>query len=188
MVSMRILVTGDRFWFDPPIAASIVRRLVERCGSDITIVHGGATGVDEAEELRELYPSPKPQKVICGHCMGAFRRLTSATEKQGKCRHLSAGFRSAGLPVRRSVLSYACLVATYRQEGSSLRPRLSAGEPFSERDGKLRASVRRHRRVEHAIGRVGPTTPKSIDPWLLRSIRPKQVNTRRRHHPRRTRS
>lgn len=30
MVSMRILVTGDRFWFDPPLAASIVRRLVER--------------------------------------------------------------------------------------------------------------------------------------------------------------
>ena len=56
---MRILVTGDRFWFDPPLAASIVRRLVERYGSDITIVQGGATGVDEAEELRDLYPSPK---------------------------------------------------------------------------------------------------------------------------------
>jgi len=45
---MRILATGDRFWVDPPMAARIIRRLVERYGSDVTIFHGGATGVDEA--------------------------------------------------------------------------------------------------------------------------------------------
>jgi hypothetical protein len=47
-MDMRILVTGDRFWFDPKLAAEIIRRLVDRYGSDIVIVHGGATGVDES--------------------------------------------------------------------------------------------------------------------------------------------
>src|SRR5262249_30493815 len=47
-MDMRILVTGDRFWFDPKLAAAIIRRLVDRFGSDIVIVHGGATGVDES--------------------------------------------------------------------------------------------------------------------------------------------
>ena len=38
-----------------------------------------------------------------------------------------------------------------------------------------------------SCGRVGPTTPKSMDPKLLRSIRPKQANTPRWHHRRRAR-
>jgi hypothetical protein len=32
-----------------------------------------------------------------------------------------------------------------------------------------------------AVARFGPTTPKLIDPELLRSMRPKQLNTPRRH-------
>jgi hypothetical protein len=55
-VDMRILVTGDRFWVCYELAASILRRLIDRYGADITIVHGGGTGVDEAfnRACREL--------------------------------------------------------------------------------------------------------------------------------------
>lgn len=45
---MRIIVTGDRFCRSHDLAAGIIRRLVERYGPDIVIVHGGATGVDES--------------------------------------------------------------------------------------------------------------------------------------------
>jgi hypothetical protein len=53
---MRILVTGDRFWVCYEIASRIVHRLIDRYGSDITIVLGGGTGVDEAfnRACREL--------------------------------------------------------------------------------------------------------------------------------------
>ncbi len=62
---MRILVPDDtRNLLGSPAARVDVPVAIERYGSDITIVQGGATGVDEAEELRDLYPSPKPQKVI----------------------------------------------------------------------------------------------------------------------------
>lgn len=45
---MRILVTGDRFWNCHQLAAEVIRRLVQRYGPDIVIVHGDATGVDES--------------------------------------------------------------------------------------------------------------------------------------------
>jgi hypothetical protein len=45
---MRIIVTGDRFWACHKLAAAIIRRLVDRYGPDIVIVHGAATGVDES--------------------------------------------------------------------------------------------------------------------------------------------
>jgi hypothetical protein len=48
---MRIIVTGDRFWFCNRLAAAIVRRLVARYGPEITIVHGAAPGVDESFEM-----------------------------------------------------------------------------------------------------------------------------------------
>ena len=48
LVFMRIIVTGDRFWACHQLAAGIIRRLVERYGPGIVIVHGGATGVDES--------------------------------------------------------------------------------------------------------------------------------------------
>jgi len=59
---MRILVAGDRFWVCYELAASILRRLVDRYGADITIVHGGATGVDEsfARACRELEVTAEP--------------------------------------------------------------------------------------------------------------------------------
>jgi hypothetical protein len=43
---MRIIVAGDRNWVCDELAASILRRLVDRYGPDLVIVHGGGTGVD----------------------------------------------------------------------------------------------------------------------------------------------
>lgn len=45
---MRVLVTGDRAWHDVAMVKRIIGRLVERYGTDLMIVHGGATGVDAA--------------------------------------------------------------------------------------------------------------------------------------------
>jgi hypothetical protein len=45
---MRILVTGDRHWNCPALAEQIVNRLLARYGPEITIVHGGEPGVDQA--------------------------------------------------------------------------------------------------------------------------------------------
>src|SRR5262245_34701416 len=45
---MRILVTGDRFWVCHNLAYTILQRLIARYGTDLTIVHGDATGVDES--------------------------------------------------------------------------------------------------------------------------------------------
>jgi hypothetical protein len=45
---MRIIVAGDRFWVCPQLASAIVKRLVERYGPEIVIVHGDGTGVEEA--------------------------------------------------------------------------------------------------------------------------------------------
>lgn len=45
---MRIIVAGDRYWICPQLAASTLRRLVDRYGPDIVIVHGDGTGVEEA--------------------------------------------------------------------------------------------------------------------------------------------
>jgi acetylglutamate kinase len=44
----RILVCGDRHWENRRLARKVVRRLVERHGQDIVIVHGGGCGVDQA--------------------------------------------------------------------------------------------------------------------------------------------
>jgi hypothetical protein len=48
---MRIVVTGDRFWFCKQLAVTILRRLVGRYGQEIVIVHGGDPGVDESFAL-----------------------------------------------------------------------------------------------------------------------------------------
>lgn len=44
----RILVTGDRAWACNTLAAEVLRRLADRHGPDLVIVHGHATGVDES--------------------------------------------------------------------------------------------------------------------------------------------
>jgi acetylglutamate kinase len=44
----RILITGDRHWENRRLAREIVRRLVERYGSNIVIVHGGGCDIDQA--------------------------------------------------------------------------------------------------------------------------------------------
>jgi hypothetical protein len=43
---MRIVVTGDKEWSCPDLAARILRRLVARYGRDIVIIHGNEPGVD----------------------------------------------------------------------------------------------------------------------------------------------
>src|SRR6516225_12062009 len=45
---MRIVVTGDRFWRCDELATAILRRLVQRYGPNLTMVHGGENGVDES--------------------------------------------------------------------------------------------------------------------------------------------
>jgi hypothetical protein len=41
-----IVVTGDKDWSCPDLAARILRRLVARYGHDIVIIHGNEPGVD----------------------------------------------------------------------------------------------------------------------------------------------
>ncbi len=45
-MDMRIVVTGDKDWSCPDLAARILRRLVARYGCDIVIIHGNEPGVD----------------------------------------------------------------------------------------------------------------------------------------------
>ena len=47
-MSTCILETGDRDWICFDLAIDIVRRLVKRYGSDLTIVHGACRGVDDS--------------------------------------------------------------------------------------------------------------------------------------------
>jgi hypothetical protein len=43
---MRVIITGDRNWYAPEMAAEVVRRLLVRYGPDLVIVHRGASGID----------------------------------------------------------------------------------------------------------------------------------------------
>jgi hypothetical protein len=43
---MRIVVTGDKDWSCPDLAARVLRRLVARYGRDIVIIHGNELGID----------------------------------------------------------------------------------------------------------------------------------------------
>jgi hypothetical protein len=45
---MRIVITGERSWRCDELATAVVRRLVKRYGANLTIVHGGQSGVDES--------------------------------------------------------------------------------------------------------------------------------------------
>jgi YspA, cpYpsA-related SLOG family len=45
---MRILITGDRHSHCPEPTANILRRLVDRYGNDLVVVHGAAPGVDQS--------------------------------------------------------------------------------------------------------------------------------------------
>ncbi len=45
---MRILVTGDRFWDCHVLASGVIRRLIDRYGTGLVVVHGAATGADAA--------------------------------------------------------------------------------------------------------------------------------------------
>ena len=47
MVVMPILITSDRFWSCPQLAYCVLERLIIATPTSLTIVHGGATGVDE---------------------------------------------------------------------------------------------------------------------------------------------
>jgi hypothetical protein len=43
---MRVIVTGDRAWYAPELAAEVVRRLLVRYGPELVIVHGAAPDID----------------------------------------------------------------------------------------------------------------------------------------------
>jgi hypothetical protein len=43
---MRVIITGDRNWCAPELAAQVVKRLLVRHGPELVVVHGGATGID----------------------------------------------------------------------------------------------------------------------------------------------
>jgi YspA, cpYpsA-related SLOG family len=60
---MRILITGDRHWRCGELAEQIVNRLLARYGSDLTIVHGGAPGADNAfsKACEKLGVTAEPQ-------------------------------------------------------------------------------------------------------------------------------
>ena len=45
---MRILVAGDHEWRCSHLAERVVRRLIERYGTELVIVHGYNSGVDTA--------------------------------------------------------------------------------------------------------------------------------------------
>jgi hypothetical protein len=45
---MRVIITGDRNWCAPELAAEVVKRLLIRYGRDLVIVHGGAIGIDRS--------------------------------------------------------------------------------------------------------------------------------------------
>lgn len=77
MLDMRILVTGDRHWYCPELAEQILGRLISRYGPTLTVVHGGATGIDrsfaeacaDADVEQEAHPArweelDHPQAVI----------------------------------------------------------------------------------------------------------------------------
>ncbi len=53
---MRVLITGDRHWHCPELAEDVLARMLLRYRTIITIIHGGATGVDRsfAEACEQL--------------------------------------------------------------------------------------------------------------------------------------
>ncbi|WP_422928597.1 SLOG family protein [Singulisphaera sp. PoT] len=53
---MRVIITGDRNWYDPDLAESVLNRLLLRYGPSLTIVHGAGGGIDRsfAEACRDL--------------------------------------------------------------------------------------------------------------------------------------
>ena len=59
---MRVIVTGDRHWAALDLAEDILKRLLAKYGPNLTIVHGGATGVDNAfaEACRKLGVADEP--------------------------------------------------------------------------------------------------------------------------------
>jgi hypothetical protein len=59
---MRVIVIGDRSWYDRNLARQVVKSLLFRYGPDLVIVHGGATGIDAsfAEACDELGVQHEP--------------------------------------------------------------------------------------------------------------------------------
>lgn len=52
---VRVIVTGDRHWSPGDLAVRILRRLKDRHGDALVIVHGSATGIDTAFESAARY-------------------------------------------------------------------------------------------------------------------------------------
>jgi hypothetical protein len=43
---MRVIITGNRHWYDPDLAEALINRLRRRYGPNLIIVHGAADGID----------------------------------------------------------------------------------------------------------------------------------------------
>jgi hypothetical protein len=61
---MRVIVTGDRRWYDADLAKQVVNRLLLRYGPGLVIVHGAATGIDAsfAEACDDLGVEQEPHR------------------------------------------------------------------------------------------------------------------------------
>ena len=61
-LNMRILIAGDRDWRCDDLAEQVLNRLLARYGPDLTIIHGGAPGVDQSFSVvcRELGIAAEP--------------------------------------------------------------------------------------------------------------------------------
>src|SRR5262249_47484685 len=92
-LDMRILMTGDRFRACHKLAAEIIRRLVERCGPEVVIVHGSSTGVDGsfATEAKgsgvavEADPVNDGEWPSLAKCAGPIRNGRMVRTEEGLC-------------------------------------------------------------------------------------------------------
>ena len=70
-------ITGDRIWGCPDLAERVLNRLLARYGPDLVIVHGGATGVDQAFHVAA--PGARYR------CRTALGRLEGPGQHRGAC-------------------------------------------------------------------------------------------------------
>lgn len=135
---MRVLVTGDRRWHCPLMAAEIIDRLLRRHGPDLTIVHGDAEGVDrafqDASSMFDVEVEPHPvsrgQWSCHGKAAGPRRNQSMVEAGADMCIAIHENLRgSRGTKdcVRRAI---AAGVPTYLIDSDRCEPRrLAADDP-----------------------------------------------------------
>jgi hypothetical protein len=113
---MRVIVTGDRFWFRHRLAAQVLGRLVAQDGPDLVIVHGNETGVAESfataapglgvaaeahpaewDRLGERAGPIRNQEMVdagAARCLAFHRAISASKSTKGCCRQAI----QAGIP------------------------------------------------------------------------------------------